>query len=254
MYFNYLFDCKNIIEKDDVSRIRSLIYENACYSKVLVIVPDTLDGFGSQYFIKKILNYYHINDNNIDLRIVDRLDYLKDELNLDRYNFNFEKYNLVFLLNCDYTTNFVNSENNNDILRKTIRIVNYSNQSNHIFDDYYANITNEDSNIKIATTAICYMLSKFINSVFDKFDEFIVKTIDGSVDQLNDTELERKRDDKLSKLYHMTSPYTYSDELSIIYEVMGRDLFGLLLENSPDESSFKNNISKTYFSIRSKDY
>ena len=193
MYFNYLFDCKNIIEKDDVSRIRSLIHENACYSKVLIIVPDTLDGFGSQYFIKKMLDYYYINDNNIDLRIVDRLDYLKDELNLDRYNFNFEKYNLVFLLNCDYTTNFVNSENNNDILRKTIRIVNYSNQSNHIFDDYYVNITN-NSDIKIATTAICYMLAKFIIStvLFDKNDEFIAETIDNMIEQ-NNIESKRKK-------------------------------------------------------------
>ena len=190
-YFKYLFNHKNIIEREDVKKIEYSFHENSLtYSGILILIPDTLDSFGAQYFIKKIINFYHIK--NIDLRIVDELDN-NNELVLDRYNFNFEKYNLVFLLNCDYTTNFVNDKNNNDILRKTIRIVNYSNQSNHIFDDYYVNITN-NSDIKIAITAICYMLAESIIStvLFDKNDEFIVETIDNMIEQ-NNIESKRKK-------------------------------------------------------------
>ena len=190
-YFKYLFNHKNLIEREDVKKIKYSFNENSLtYSGILILIPNTLDGFGAQYFIKKIINFYHIK--NIDLRIVDELDN-NNELVLDKNKFNFGKYEIIYLLNCDYTTNFVNSENNNDILKKTIRIVNYSNQSNHIFDDYYVNITN-NSDIKIATTAICYMLAKFIIStvLFDKNDEFIAETIDNMIEQ-NNIESKRKK-------------------------------------------------------------
>lgn len=168
-YFNYLNENHNFLRKEDIQKLRSIITGCSNVLKIIVLVPNTLDGFGVMHLFNNIpeIKYSYKNlitySNNSSL----------DQSNImNKFS---KKYDYVFNFGFKYSEDFINTHP--DILDKTIFI------NNKLTDDKYSSkyllYLTPNTDKQISLTGISYLIEGILREKNPKIkDELIAKSID----------------------------------------------------------------------------